>query len=108
MSSKVTKMAKDMDRVEAIKEKVVSFKVTYSLDTTLKYSIVTVTGVPEKTSSDDPLVKQAAEQQFVNTINMRLFLETYATDQDHRSDYPTFINLTKVESIKVKAVERIE
>ena len=107
MSSKASKIAKDM-AVPAGKTKSVSFKVDFVMDATDKYSIVTVSGVPEDLDPDDPLVKHTAEQQFVNVLNSRMYLETYSYNEDHRKDYPTFRNLMKVESIQVKGIERIE
>lgn len=107
MSNKVHKIAKDIVEQKG-KLKEVPFKVNFVMDATDKYSIVIVSGVPEDLDPDDPLIKHTAEQQFVNVLNSRMYLETYGYNEDHRKDYPTFRNLMKVESIQVKSIERIE
>lgn len=108
MSSRANKIAKTLADSVPNNTFVVPFKVNFVLDGTNKYSIVTVSGVPEGVDPDDPTVKHAAEQQFVNALNSRMYLETYSPNQDHRNDYPMFRNLMKADTVEVISVERIE
>ena len=112
MSSKVNKMANDM-AVPAGKTKVVPFKISFSVETNDSwedevYTIVYVSGVPEDLDPDDSTIKHAAEQQFVNFINSRVYLELYEPKQDYKNDYPTFLNTSNALKITVINVERIE
>lgn len=107
MSSKASKMSKYI--AEANKDtKVVPFKVNFKVDDSNVYTIVYVSGVPKDLDPDDSTIKHAAEQQFVNYINSRMYLEMYEPEQDYRNDYPTFLNMTKPVKVTVTSVERIE
>jgi hypothetical protein len=107
MSSKANKMAKDMAG-QKVDTKVVPFKVNFKVDDSSVYTIVYVSGVPKELDPDDPTIKHAAEQQFVNFINSRVYLEMYEPEQDHKNDYPTFLNMSKAYKVIVTSVERIE
>ena len=109
MSSKAKKMAMNIVADATAGNKVVvPFKVTFKVDDNEVYTIVYVSGVPENMDPDDPTIKHAAEQQFVNFLNSRIYLEMYEPNQNHRTDYPIFLNMSKALKVKVTNVERIE
>ena len=107
MSSKAKRVAQTLAESVPQNTKVVPFKVLFNIDGNNRYTIVYVSGVPENVDSDDPTIKHAAEQQFVNSLNSRMYLEMYMPEQDHKSDYPTFQNMMKADSVTVTGVERI-
>lgn len=85
----------------------VPFKVLFNIDGHKEYTVVYVTGVPESVEDDDPTIKHAAEQMFINALNSRMWLEMYLPKQDSKKDYPHFKNLSKCDDISVIGVERI-
>lgn len=107
MSSKAKKMSQTLAETAPNNTRTVPFKVLFNIDGHKEYTVVYVTGVPEDIEDDDPTIKHAAEQQFVNSLNGRMYLEMYAPEQDHRKDYPTFQNMMKADSVTVTGVERI-
>lgn len=105
MSSKAKKLADGMSVQDL---RTVPFKVLFNIDGGNRYTIVYVSGVPKNVDDDDPTIKHAAEQMFVNAINSRMFLEMYLPDQDSKADYPHFKNLSRCDDISVQGVERIK
>lgn len=107
MSNKAKRMAQTLAETVPNNTRIVPFKVLFNIDGHDKYTVVYVSGVPEGIEDDDPAIKHAAEQQFVNSLNSRMYLEMYTPEQDHRKDYPTFQNMSKADSVTVTGVERI-
>lgn len=109
MSSKAKKMAEDiLPNGQEEKTKTATFKIAIEIDNKSYYCIVSVSGIPETTPDDDPLIKHTAEQMFINALNSRMFLEVYLPDEaDYTEYYPHFINLFKADSIGVHEVEKI-
>ena len=109
MSSKAKKLADNIpDGTPAQDLRTVPFKVLFNIDGDDRYTVVYVSGVPKDIDDDDPTIKHAAEQMFVNAINSRMFLEMYQPDQDSKADYPHFKNLSRCDNINVMSVERIK
>ena len=108
MSSKAKRMTQTLTEggVQG-NTRTVPFKVSFNIDGHKEYTVVYVAGVPENIEDDDPTVKHAAEQQFVNSLNSRMYLEMYMPEQDSKKDYPHFKNLSKCDDISVLGVERI-
>ena len=108
MSNKVKKMAQNLteDGVQGV-TRIVPFKVLFNIDGYKDYTVVYVTGVPEGIEDDDPTIKHAAEQMFINALNSRMWLEMYLPEQDNKKDYPHFKNLSNCNDISVISVERI-
>lgn len=106
MSSKTKRVVQTLTRV-ANNTRTISFKVTFSIDGHKEYTVVYVSGVPETVEDDDPTIKHAAEQMFINALNSRMWLEMYLPDQDNKKDYPHFKNLSRCDDISVIGVERI-
>lgn len=107
MSNRAKRIAEGIQLPEGGPTRTVPFKVLFNIDGNNRYTIVYVSGVPENVDNDDPTIKHAAEQQFVNSLNSRMYLEMYMLEQDHKSDYPTFQNMMKTDSVTVTGVERI-
>lgn len=108
MSSKAKKMTQTLAETTAPNNvRTVPFKVLFNIDGNNEYTVVYVTGVPEGIEDDDPTIKHAAEQMFINALNSRMWLEMYLPDQDSKKDYPHFKNLSQCEDISVTGVERI-
>ena len=108
MSSKSKKMAQELTATAAPNDtRTVPFKVAFNIDGHEEYTVVYVTGVPKDIEDDDPTVKHAAEQMFINALNSRMWLEMYLPEQDSKKNYPHFKNLSKCDDISVTGVERI-
>lgn len=107
MSSKAKKMAQTLVGSVPQNTRVVPFKVSFNIDGDNRYTIVYVSGVPEGVDDDDPTIKHAAEQMFINALNSRMYLEMYMPEQDNKKDYPSFRNLSRADRIDVIGVERI-
>lgn len=109
MSSRAKRTADGIQRPEQVETtKTATFKISIEVNNRCYYCIVKVGGIPETTPDDDPFIKQAAEQTFINTINSRMFLEAHLPEEtDYTQCYPHFINLSKADSIDVHEVEKI-
>ena len=57
-------------------------------------------------SMEEPVIK-GAEHQFVAALNQRMFLEVYPRDTDPRETHPQFINLMRVDYIRVIDVAKV-
>ena len=107
MSSKAKRMTQTLAETVPNNTRTVPFKVLFNIDGNNEYTVVYVTGVPEDIEDDDPTIKHAAEQMFINALNSRMWLEMYLPDQDSKKDYPHFKNLSQCDDISVTGVERI-
>ena len=104
-AKKITQTLTDGNVPESVK--IVKFKVHFNIDGVLLYTVVSVSGVPESVEDNDPTIKYAAEQMFVNALNSRMWLEVYLPEQDPTAVYPHFKNLSKQNDIEVIDVEKI-
>lgn len=108
MSSKAKKMTRTLTEGNVQSNtRTIPFKVAFNIDGNKEYTVVYVTGIPENIEDDDPTIKHAAEQMFINALNSRMWLEMYLPDQDSKKDYPHFKNLSRCDDISVLGVERI-
>ena len=107
MSSKAKRVAQTLTENVPNNTRTIPFKVSFNVDGNKEYTVVYVTGVPEGIEDDDPTIKHAAEQMFINALNSRMWLEMYLPEQDSKKDYPHFKNLSKCDDISVLGVERI-
>lgn len=57
-------------------------------------------------SMEEPVIR-GAEHQFVAALNQRMFLEVYPRGMDPRKAHPQFLNLTRVDYIKVISVDKV-
>lgn len=68
-----------------------------------------VTGIPEDLPEEyEDTVLHAAEAQFAQALNQRLFLEFYTEGKTSRDEFPTFYNMTKISRLKIKAMIKIK
>ena len=107
MSSKAKRVAQTLTKSALNNTRTVPFKVLFKIDGDNRYTVVYVTGIPKDVEDDDPTIKHAAEQMFINALNSRMWLEMYLPEQDSKKDYPHFKNLSKCDDINVMGVERI-
>ena len=69
---------------------------------------VVITGIPEDLPPEyEGTVIKTAEAQFAQAINQRLFLEFYTLGKTSKDEQPLFVNLSKIEAIKIKDVQKV-
>ena len=67
-----------------------------------------ITGVPEDLPKEyENTVIKTAEGQFAQAINQRLYLEFYTLGKTSKDEHPMFVNLSKVEALKVKDIQKV-
>lgn len=110
MSSKVKKMSKEMDTVDQ-KTKTINYRIDVELSdfAGIRTTYMQVTGVPEDLPAEyEDTVKHAAEAQFANALNQRLYLEFYSEGKTSNDEQPVFYNLSKLHSVKIIAITKID
>lgn len=110
MSSKVKKMEKEAATVEQ-KTKTINYRIDVELSgfAGIRTAYMQVTGVPEDLPVEyEDTVKHAAEAQFANALNQRLYLEFYSEGKTSNDEQPVFYNLSKLQSVKIIAVTKID
>ena len=107
MSSNAKRVAQTLTKSAPNNTRTVPFKVLFNIDGANRYTVVYIAGVPKDVEDDDPTIKHAAEQMFINALNSRMWLEMYLPEQDSKKDYPFFKNLSRCDDINVTGVERI-
>lgn len=110
MSSKVKKMKKEVATVEQ-KTKTINYRIDVELSdfAGIRTAYMQVTGVPEDLPVEyEDTVKHAAEAQFANALNQRLYLEFYSEGKTSNDEQPVFYNLSKLQSVKIIAVTKID
>lgn len=110
MSSKVKKMEKEVATVEQ-KTKTINYRIDVELSdfAGIRTAYMQVTGVPEDLPVEyEDTVKHAAEAQFANALNQRLYLEFYSEGKTSNDEQPVFYNLSKLQSVKIIAVTKID
>ena len=112
MSSKVKKMSKEMAEVESEqKTKTINYRIDVELSdfTGIRTTYMQVTGVPEDLPAEyEGTVKHAAEAQFATALNQRLYLEFYSEGKTSNDEQPVFYNLSKLHSVKIVAITKID
>ena len=67
-----------------------------------------ITGIPEDLPQEyEGTVIKTAETQFAQAINQRLYLEFYTLGKTSKDEHPMFVNLSKVEALKVKDIQKV-
>ena len=110
MSSKVKKMSKEMAIVDQ-KTKTINYRIDVELSdfAGIRTTYMQVTGVPEDLPAEyEDTVKHAAEAQFANALNQRLYLEFYSEGKTSNDEQPVFYNLSKLHSVKIIAITKID
>ena len=112
MSSKVKKMSKEMTMAEPEqKTKTISYRIDVELSDIvgIRTTYMQVTGVPEDLPVEyEDTVRRAAEAQFANALNQRLYLEFYSEGKTSSDEQPVFYNLSKLHSVKIVAITKID
>lgn len=109
MSSKAKKMA---EQVKAPEQKTITAR--YRIDVDLenigtKSVYITVSGIPEGLPADyENTITRAAESQFVKTLNERMFIEFYNEGKTSNDEQPIFYNLSKLASLQIKSVTKVQ
>lgn len=110
MSSEVKKMSKEMATVEQ-KTKTINYRIDVELSdfAGIRTTYMQVTGVPEDLPVEyEDTVKHAAEAQFATALNQRLYLEFYSEGKTSSDEQPVFYNLSKLHSVKIVAITKID
>lgn len=112
MSSKVKKMSKEMTEVESEqKTKTINYRIDVELSDIvgIRTTYMQVTGVPEDLPVEyEDTVRRAAEAQFANALNQRLYLEFYSEGKTSNDEQPVFYNLSKLRRVKIIAITKID
>lgn len=112
MSSKVKKMSKEMTMAEPEqKTKTINYRIDVELSDIvgIRTTYMQVTGVPEGLPVEyEDTVRRAAEAQFANALNQRLYLEFYSEGKTSKDEQPVFYNLSKLSSVKIIAITKID
>ena len=113
MSSRAKKMA---EQVKAPAEKTRSITVRINIDVSIQGSkmisrstFMKVGGIPLDLPEnlEEPIIK-SAEHQFAVALNQRMYLETYSTIGDSRTEHPMFVNITRADVIDVVGVSKVD
>lgn len=110
MSSKVKKMSKEMAAAEQ-KTRTINYRIDVELSdfAGIRTAYMQVTGVPEDLPVEyEDTVKHAAEAQFATALNQRLYLELYSEGKTSSDEQPVFYNLSKLHSVKIVAITKID
>lgn len=112
MSSKVKKMSKEMTMAEPEqKTKTINYRIDVELSDIVgtRTTYMQVTGVPEDLPVEyEDTVRRAAEAQFANALNQRLYLEFYSEGKTSNDEQPVFYNLSKLRRVKIIAITKID
>ena len=69
---------------------------------------IVITGVPENLPTEyENTVLRTAEGQLAQALNQRLFLEFYSLGKSAKDERPVFINLSKIDDIKVTNIQKV-
>lgn len=110
MSSKVKKMEKEVAVAEQ-KTKTINYRIDVELSdfAGIRTTYIQVTGVPEDLPVEyEDTVKHAAAAQFATALNQRLYLEFYSEGKTSNDEQPVFYNLSKLHSVKIIAITKID
>ena len=109
MSSKVKKMSKEMAAAEQ-KTKTINYRIDVELSNVpgIRTTYMQVTGVPEDLPPEyENTVMHTAEAQFASALNQRMYLEFYSEGKTSKDEQPVFYNLTKINSVQIKSITKI-
>lgn len=116
MSSKASKMEKQVvaQQIKNAEQEVkdvdiqIDVDVIFGEETAHKTVYIKVVGVPKDLPSEmEDTVIHHAEKMFAETLNNRIYQEFYNRDKTSKDEDPIFINLSRVDAIKVVGVKKI-
>lgn len=117
MSSRAGKMEKQMVVQQAKKAEQEVKDVDIQIDVDIFFSneetahktvYVKVIGVPKDLPSEmEDTVIHHAEKMFADMLNSRMYQEFYNRDKTSKDEDPVFINLSRLDAIKVVGVKKI-
>lgn len=117
MSSRAGKMEKQVVAKQArdAEQEVKDVDIQIDVDIIIKGEIlrcktlyVKVVGVPKDLPSEmEDTVIHHAEKMFAEMLNSRMYQEFYNRDKTSKDEDPEFINLSRIDSIKVVGVKKI-
>lgn len=116
MSSRAGKMEKQVVVQQAKKAEQevkdvdiqIDVDVIFGEETAHKTVYVKVVGVPKDLPSEmEDTVVHHAEKIFADMLNSRMYQEFYNRDKTSKDEDPVFINLSRVDAIKVVGVKKI-
>ena len=93
------------------KTKTINYRIDVELSDTvgIRTTYMQVTGVPEDLPVEyEDTVRRAAEAQFANALNQRLYLEFYSEGKTSNDEQPVFYNLSKLRRVKIIAITKID
>lgn len=114
MSNKVSRIADDI-KEQHMEEKETK-SMTIRVDVCIckdncefnKSTYIVITGIPKDLPEEfESSVIKTAEGQFSQALSSRIFLEFYSPGKSAKDERPTFINLSKIDSIKIENIEKI-
>lgn len=110
MSSKANRFSKKLaeQNVEPVKTKEITYSIKLDIDSTAMYVISIISGVPVDLPAEyESTVLNAVKSQFAEVINSKSFIEAYAVEEPGKDDTPSFINLRKLDYIKVISIKKV-
>ena len=93
------------------KTKTINYRIDVELSDIvgIRTTYMQVTGVPEDLPVEyEDTVRRAAEAQFANALNQRLYLEFYSEGKTSNDEQPVFYNLSKLRRVKIIAITKID
>ena len=111
MSSRAGKMEKQVLAAQMPPQK--TKEMTVRIDVNIpelgtKSTYVVITGIPEDLPQEyESTVIKTAERQFAQALNQRLFLEFYNPGKTSNDEQPLFVNLSKVDSIAITSIQKV-
>lgn len=109
MSSAAKKLAEDIKQ-ESVPTKTISYRIDVELSNVpdIRTTYMQVTGVPEDLPPEyENTVMHTAEAQFASALNQRMYLEFYTEGKTSKDEQPVFFNLTKIDSVQIKSITKI-
>ena len=111
MSSRAGKMEKQILKDAMPPQKTKSMTVGIDVNIAgegVKTTYVVITGIPEDLPAEyESTVIRTAEAQFTQALNQRLWLEFYEQGKSAKDQNPVYLNLTKVDWLKVEKIYKV-
>lgn len=105
----VAKQARDAEQEVKDVDIQIDIDILFAGEETAHKSVyIKVVGVPKDLPSEmEDTVINHAEKMFAETLNSRMYQEFYSRDKTSKDEDPMFINLSRVDAIKVVGVKKI-
>lgn len=113
MSSRAGKLEKKLVEMPKVETKEMRVRIDVIIEKDHqelpKSTYMLITGIPKDLPAEyENTVIQTAEKQFSTSINQRMFMEFYTQGKSVQDEQPQFINMMKIDSLKVTKVEKVE